>query len=251
MDLCSQMKWMLIGLVMCVAAHGIAQDTIAPPPKPKVPVVSNFVLQLDNRNERYYDEKGRMNGVRVGVEIFRRVRTGVGIYANNQNYRINFPDADPTYYEAARLVYNTGFIEPIWFRNFRWEFSTPLATGRGAIFIENFDLTTSVPTFQSFDTVMNVRMYDYAVQAQCKIFSWVGIGAGVGYRDLISKEDERFNVPFSRPYFDFRIKIYLGYVYKNIFKPEQIQAEQAYYDWRRVQRMEKFRNWFKNDSKRR
>ena len=51
--------------------------------KPKAGFISNFIFQFDNRNERYYDTRARMNGVKIGFEFYKRLRTGFAFYENN------------------------------------------------------------------------------------------------------------------------------------------------------------------------
>ncbi len=209
--------------------------------KPKAGVVSNFLFQFDNRNERYYETRARMNGVKIGLEFYKRFRVGVGFYGNNNFYQINFPDVSEDHRFSGRFSYATTFAEVVFYRSFRWELSTSLARGTGQILLNTYEAKTSIPELVKQDTLNNIRLYDYGVNAQFKIFPWFGIGVGAGYRWLNLPAEPELQGLFSDPYFDFKIKVFLGYAIKGIFSPEKIDAERLYYEQRSRIRRAKFR----------
>lgn len=219
------------------------QDTVIYE-KPKAGVVSNFLFQFDNRNERYYDLRGRMNGTRVGLEFFKRLRTGVGIYGNSSSYQMNFPSVPKNLSYSARLNYATWFAEAVFYRSFRWEFSTAYAMGKGRIQLDSYDTRTSIPELSAKDTILGIPLYDFGVNSHFKIFPWFGLGFGVGYRTLRLPSYPELQGPFSGSYFDFKIKVFLGYAIRGIFHPERIEAENNYYIQRATMRKAKFRAKF-------
>ena len=84
-------RWLVILVIGLWSVSGIAQDTLRTdsiPPKPKAGFVSNVLFQFDNRNERYFDVNGRMNGLKLGLEFYKRFRAGFGFYANNDFYNL-------------------------------------------------------------------------------------------------------------------------------------------------------------------
>ncbi|GAB5539880.1 MAG: hypothetical protein Salg2KO_19830 [Salibacteraceae bacterium] len=220
-----------------------AQDTVVYA-KPKAGFVSNFIFQFDNRNERYYNTRARLNGLKIGLEFYKRFRTGFGFYSNNNFYRMSFPEAPIDQSFTARLSYSTWFNELVVFRSFRWELAPSVATGTGEIQLQTFDRTGSIPTLQKVDTIGDIRLYDIGFNTQFKIFPSFGIGAGVGYRFLQLPNYPELQGPFSDPYIDFKIKVFIGYAFRGIFKPEKIRAEQNYYEQRSRMRRAKFREKF-------
>lgn len=217
----------------------MGQDSLsieAPPPKPKAGFVSNVMFQFDNRNERYYEVRGRMNGIKLGLEFYKRFRTGFAFYANNDFYRIEPPEGTDSIARSARFDYATYFGELVIFRNFNWEVSTIAAVGSGDIRVNTFDVRRSVPEFRSLDTLHDVRVFDIGLNAHYKVFPWLGVGGGVGLRNVNNLSDANIRNAFHDPYFDFKIKLFLGYVYKGVFKPEAIQAEREYYNHRKQKR---------------
>lgn len=213
-------------------------------PKPKEKFISNILFQFDNRNEKYYDTKARMNGLRIGVAFYRRFRTGFGFYSNNNFYRMDAPGIPKNQYVVARLNYNTWFSELAFYRSFRWELSGTYSLGKGTIRYNVFDHSKSIPELISVDTLSNIRIHDFGINAQFKIFPWFGIGVGTGYRTLQLPAYPELQGPFSDPYFDFKIKVFLGYAYRSIFKREKIEAERLYYEQRSRIRRSKFRSMF-------
>lgn len=212
--------------------------------KPKAGIVSNFVFQFDNRNERYYETRARMNGVKIGLEFYKRVRLGFGVYGNNNFYQINFPAAQEDHRFSGRMNYVTTFGEAVFYRSFRWELSSSIARGRGQILLNTYDASTSIPELTRSDTISDIRLYDFGAHSQFKIFPWFGLGVGVGYRTLNLPSHPELQGLFSDPYVDFKIKVFLGYAIKGIFSPEKIKAERLYYEQRSRMRRAKFRAKF-------
>jgi len=223
----------------------IQQDTDSIPQKPKARLVSNIIFQFDNRNEKYYDVQGRMNGLRIGVEFYKRVRVGFGFYENSNFYELKYPGRPDTLSKTISFRYTTNFGELVLYRNFRWELSHSLAFGKGQFAVNKFDTHTSVPEFIGRDTIYNARLFDLGLHTHYKIFPWFGLGLGAGYRSVYVHNHPELRTAFSDPYFEFKIKLFIGYIYKGIFKPEVIKAEKAYYDYRRKQRKKYFENLLK------
>lgn len=236
-----------LAILFAVPAFGQIElsdfDTIPVLPAPKK--ISNVIFQFDNRNESYYDLRGRMNGLKLGVEYYKRVRTGFGFYGNGNFYEMRYPSRSDTISESARFSYSTLFAELVLFRNFRWEVATGLALGRGTFRLNQFNISGSTPEFTGSDTIRRAGVIDIALQTHFKAVSWAGLGFGVGYRNVGLDNYQKLADPFSSTYFDFKIKLFLGYLYKSIFKPELIQVERAYYDYRRAKRQAELKKLFK------
>ncbi|MEM9023841.1 MAG: hypothetical protein AAGB22_08860, partial [Bacteroidota bacterium] len=54
------------------------------------------------------------------------------------------------------------------------------------------------------------------------------LGTGVGYR-FVGTSSSVVRRSYSNPYITFKLKLFLGYIYKGIFKPDKIRAEKAAY----------------------
>ncbi|MEX2597859.1 MAG: hypothetical protein WEC59_13120 [Salibacteraceae bacterium] len=219
-------------------------DTISIPQKPKVSLLSNAVFQFDNRSERYYNMRGRMNGLKLGVEFYKRFRVGLGIYANNDFYRIEPAQGSDSLFRTARFSYVTAFTEMVVFRNYYWDVSLIGSYGSGNIAANTFDNLSAIPSFVRLDTFADVHVFDLGFTAYFKMFPWLGIGAGAGSRSLRNLNDQNLFDAFNNPYFEFKLKVYLGYAYRSIFKPESILEEKMYYDYRKKKRIEYLKSKF-------
>lgn len=215
-------------------------DTI--PPRPKATFVSNVVFQFDNRNERYFDERGRMNGIKLGLEFYKRFRTGISFYNNNDFYKLMPPNASDTLSQTARFGYSTYFGELVIYRNFRWDLGVFGTLGSGRILVNNFDTKSALPAFIGQDTVNNVGIRDFGVSAQYKVFPWLGVGLGYGIRQVDVPDNKMLARAFTEPHLDFKMKLFLGYIYKGLFKKEKIQAEKDWYAYRKKMRHAKFKS---------
>lgn len=230
-------------LTVAVRAQDAA-DKPTIPQKPKASFVSNAIFQFDNRTERYYDVKARMNGLKIGLEYYKRVRIGLGIYGNINYYQINSPLRDIRYPVTARFSYYTLFMELVTYRSFRWELSPSIALGKGMLLTNTYDLTTPVPVVTARDTFSNNNLYDIAFNTQFKVFPWFAVGLGVGYRSVDIRQNPTYSPPFTAAYYDVKFKLLLGYLFKDIFKPEKIQAEKDYYQYRKQKRHRNFKSLF-------
>jgi len=185
-----------------------------------------------------------MNGLKLGVEFYKRVRMGFGFYENNGFYRMSNPLLIDSIAQTAHFSYSTFFTEVVFYRSYRWELSATGAVGGGNLEVK--DLTIG-PTLGGASKEMlhqNIKVRDVAVNAQFKIIPWLGVGAGVGYRNVLNIQDEYLKDTYSAPYLDFKLKIFLGYAVKSIFKPSAIEEEKAYYEWRKEKRHKAFKALF-------
>ena len=219
-------------------------DSVVIPARPKAPFLSNMVFQFDNRTERYYDVRGRMNGLKIGLEFYKRLRVGVGLYGNNDFYRIEPPQGVDSIFRTARFNYATLFGEIVVFRNFNWEVSVAGAMGSGAIQANTYNALGSLPEFVRLDTINDVEVFDIGLTGYYKVFPWLGLGAGVGTRQVQNLADGNLRSAFNDPYIDFKLKVFLGYAYRGIFKPQTIEAERAYYQYRKQKRLNYLRTTF-------
>jgi len=212
-----------------------------PPPKPEAKPLSNVVFQFDNRRENYYGVKGRTNGLKLGLEFYKFARVGVGFYSNNRFYPYNYPDRPTNLNQTISLRYTALFTEIVAFRGFRHEISFPVSYGKGFAEVNKFSLESTSPTFIGTDTISNIQLLDIGINAHYKPIPFFGVGFGFGYRANINNVPN-LKEPLSRAYFDFKLKLFIGYVYKAVFKPKSIKEERAYYKYRKEQRQKKRQN---------
>lgn len=167
-------------------------DLFAASPLDSIPkkVKPRFLVGFDARNSFVADQKARIGGLRLGMELKNKYRFGLGIYATSppvtKNVTVHVPGKpDPVHVTAViRLSYLAPFFEYVWYQSKRWEFSTPVVFGLGAISVQISRSNAPKDSVQQIDGL--TLLGEAAITGHYKIFSWIGIGSGVGYRKLFS-----------------------------------------------------------------
>ena len=201
-------------------ATGMDQDSVPEKEhgffhKPKL------VLGLGGHNSLVDGEKVRIGGMRLGLEFKRKWRFGLGLnYLNPAILRDGGTDLDPIFYKID-FAYFSIFGEYIILNNRRWEVSFPLVFGGGATTISSRPSEDGlfIPVAGVGLTVRQLSAVGYY-----KVWKWLGIGASIGYRDVTSKSrrnPELSNIvtkAFDGPNWAIKTKIYLGELWRAIFK---------------------------------
>ena len=184
-----------------------------------------YNLILDTRRTFLGGEPTRMNGLRIGAELFEKVRFGLGFYDLRNEVDISHRIDD----EGGRqrfldFEYNTSYIEYIAYRDFRWELSIPGQFGRGTGTVDTLN-TAGVRALEREDAVNIVTL---GVAGYIRIIPWFGIGAETGY--VFAGSDNRTaGRAFSAPYYSIRAKLFLGHLIKAMFMPQKLEAEMEEY----------------------
>ncbi|MCS7073441.1 MAG: hypothetical protein NZ108_03135, partial [Bacteroidia bacterium] len=178
-----------------------------------------FIFYLDNRNSFIRGKEADIVGFRFGVEI-EHWRTGIGFYGLSTKHfkKITVLSAagEPELLAARlRFVYVTSFGEYIFFRNRRWEFSAPVSLGLGKVSLET-EKDGKIETIRE----NGIILIEPSITGHFKVFSWIGIGAGLGYRQVLLAPSNQYGL-FSSPIYILKIKLFFSPIYKAIFKGEK------------------------------
>lgn len=189
--------------------------------KKKWKVIGSF----DGRRSLIIDQTVNIGGIRLGVQFKNNFRFGNGIYGFQEPIKIprmlNKPNLNSTAaQEYIDYTYITWFFEPILYRFRRWQFSIPVCAGQG-------NATTRLVDNQNLLIKSSEKMgylAEAAFYAENKVFWWIGIGSGIGYRRILTRniiDDNKFN----GPYYQLAVKLYLGQIARRVFakkdKPEE------------------------------
>lgn len=183
-----------------------------------------FVFSFDSRASRVLDQKVKFNGFKIGFEFKDRHRFGLGFYALKNpivlpNNIIVIQKPDTTEQEVDTVNYNTNFnyttlyYEFVFFTRKRWEFSSAfhLGTGRTTIgYTDKYKRDSTLIDFQ-------VPIGAVSVAGHYKVFPWIGLGAGVGYRFALVG-DKRVTEALNGFHTIFKVKLFLGDLYRGFFK---------------------------------
>lgn len=184
-----------------------------------------FLFVLDARRSFVLDKKTKFNGFKLGVSIKERHRLGLGVYGMQNPIRLpglqidkqEYPDASDTL--LFNFNYTSIFYQPVLFVNKRWEISTPHQLGIGKIRLYYRDTTDTKDVLFLEGAV---PMFTVSSVFQFKIFRWIGLGLGVGYRMAISSDDDVKNA-VNAPFYNFQLKVFLGEIYRMTFKKDQLE----------------------------
>jgi len=184
-----------------------------------------FLFALDARRSFVLNRKTKFTGIKIGATVNNKYKWGLGIYGLENPIRMNdvfldkeeFPDASDTI--LFDFNYISYFFEPILIKTKRWEVTTPFQMGIGSIKLSYRDTTdTKDVLFQKGGS----PILGFSSLTQYKLFRWLALGAGFGYRLIVLKDSEvRRSV--SAPIYNFQVKILFGEIYKMVFKPHELE----------------------------
>lgn len=174
------------------------------------------IAGFDTRRSFLFSADARIFGLRGGLEFGRKIRLGMGYYAlSSPFYRTIIDDAagGDTLYPKFDLKYFSPYAEYVLFQDKRWEFSTPVQLGFGSISLR--DTLTGLPISRQ-----GISLFELSIVGHYKFFSWIGLGAGIGYRQILTR-DAIIEESLSAPIYSLKIKIFLGVIYRAVFPKKE------------------------------
>lgn len=179
-----------------------------------------FSFRLDNRHSFTATTSSKILGFKIGAEFDTRFRVGGGLnilssYLSKPVYMDSagfITDTIPSYLKMTYMGY---FIEYVFFRTKRWEFSIPLQVGIGNT---RYEYVYNMKK-HSRDRSLIVN-YEANITGHYKIFDWFGVGAGIGYQ-LMLKDNPAIKENFNTPVYVFKLKVFLGEIYRSVFPKKE------------------------------
>ncbi|MES2389204.1 MAG: hypothetical protein V4543_14475 [Bacteroidota bacterium] len=178
-----------------------------------------LVANLDARNSFILGSQAFMLGGKLGLEFNDRWRTGIGYYFLPKAYIYNYspPSNEPqplVVQQKMSFSYFSLYGEYVMYSNRKWEFSSPVSLGFGNIHMSDLDLNGRPIDKPRNRPVLLIEPY---LSGHYRIFSWVGIGAGVGYRHVFDTRkkfkfdnDTRLSRGFDSPIWIVKVKLFPG-----------------------------------------
>lgn len=175
----------------------------------------HFVFNFDTRYTLFGNNPARISGLKAGLEWRNRLRTGLGFYALSTPLKTRLPITTPDQQAIEAQVkfrYVAVYGEYVLLKNKKWEASLPVQLGFGSTLnvyqdaSGNVQRTTKVPLW----------LIEPSVSGHYKVFPWVGIGAGAGYRQMLThtnRESDKLNGPI----YYLKVKLFTGELYR-LFK---------------------------------
>lgn len=218
--------WLLA--VLLAVSLGPPARAAAPAPPDSVrpaPVFARrrLVVQVDSRYSIINDHFSTINGIKLGLELRGRVRTGVAFYFLSSRIptRLEPPDNAAEEADATLRFYNVALYgEYIVLENARWELGANLQGGMGTVRVEytndDFNRQRSPRDF--------IALVEPSMAAQMRLFTWASLGTGAGWRQpLFVPEVVRREI--SGPIFYLRAKILVGPLIKLVRNKEPLFSQ--------------------------
>lgn len=209
-----KLKIVLFLSLLCSTSFVTAQvvDTIQASLQSK----AKFTFKFDTRNSFIANSRAEIFGFKAGVEFGKRLRVGGGLntlisnlykdkYIANQN---GFTD---TISEKLSFNYWSYYVEYVYYKTKRWEFSVPLQIGIGDSRYEYI--------YEGKKTTENkkvVLLYEPSISAQYLIFNWLGLGTDIGIRFML-RNNRAIKENFNSPTYSFKVLIFYSEIYKGLF----------------------------------
>jgi len=176
-------------------------------------------LKFDTRNSFISNSRAKIFGFKAGISYGKRVSFGLGynqLYppANNFNKVVYINDGallKDSVTAKLNMFYISGCFEYVFHQTKHWHFSMPLQIGVGKT---NYKYTYLENKFRIEDNFNFI--YEPAVSVEYKPIKWVGVGADIGYRFMITSS-RKLNEKFNSPTYAFKILIYYSEIYKSLF----------------------------------
>ena len=202
----------IIGILPNVIAQSFEEDVLdALESKPKLD------LRLDSRHSFINQGGVSVFGIKGGIEYDRKLRFGLGfnILTTRQSRTVNYiENGQQKKDENARLVfYNfSPYVEYVFFKQKKWEISVPVQIGFGTSYYNYYTLSGKQEDSRKF-----VLTYEPAITAQYTLLKYFGPGLGIGYR-LMIVDNKAIEESFNSPVYIFRMKVFFGVIYDDLFK---------------------------------
>lgn len=181
---------------------------------------TRFVFNFDTRYTLLENDRARISGLKTGLEWVNKYRAGLGYYFLSSPIVTQLPaTTDQAAVEArVKFAYVAGYGEIILLKNKRWEASLPVQIGFGKTLNQYRNQQGEIVNTEK----VPLMLVEPSVSGHYKIYSWVGIGAGAGYRQMLSASNRETN-HLNAPIYYIKAKIFAGELYRQ-FKAKHCRS---------------------------
>ena len=170
----------------------------------EVPKKWKFSFQLDNRFSSIRGKEVTVFGAKVGLQYKKLTRFGIGssfivnpVYIDYYNKKVKAEETN-----KISFWYFSIFNDWIFLKNKKWECFATEQIGFGR---PNFTKEINNDVVSNVD--VNLYINEVSGQVNYKLTNWIGLGAGIGYRNLLNKKSV-LNTTFDAPIYIAKIIIY-------------------------------------------
>lgn len=181
---------------------------------------TKVTFRFNSRNSFITDRRARIFGFKLGVDFNNTLRMGGGFnILSSDLYRekivmdsLGMPDTIASRLHFGYLAY---YIEYVFYKTKRWEFSIPIQLGFG-----NSRFEHDYEGDKIIEHKKMVIVYEPAVSGQYRFFEWAGVGMDVGYRFMLLN-NKAIQQNLNSPIYAFKLLIFIGPLYRSVFKKEE------------------------------
>lgn len=176
---------------------------------------AKVLVGFDSRRSFISRRDVKVFGLRAGVDVQNKARLGFGMYFLRSPFYRTFFWENPagevdTLLSQLNFNYMTVFFEPVVLTTKRWEMSLPFHVGIGEAFY-------SGPREFGPSTPQTILLVELSAIGHYKVFPWIGIGGGIGFRQMI-KANTYLKEDFNAPTYMLNLKIFTGYILNKVFR---------------------------------
>lgn len=208
-------------LLLAITAYGQTEYSRVDTPlvsfknKPKV------FLTLDKTSSFVSGKGATTNEIRLGLDFKKKLRFGIG-YAElasdvvtDKSIVTSVTGVDSLVPAKLSLSYMTLSAEYTFFESKRWQITSPLTLGLGSSYFSYYEQINGEYETLKLDKGGVVLLGASGI-ATYRILRWVGLSAGLGFRQVVVNNG-KVKESFNSPVYLFRIRIFMGEIYKSIF----------------------------------
>jgi len=183
--------------------------------KPKV-----FVT-LDRTSSFVAGKGATTNEIRAGLDFKRKIRFGIGYAAlvsdivTDKHITTEVTGIDSLVPAALSLSYLTWSTEYTFYETKIWQITMPMTLGTGSSYFKYYEKIEGVYETKKTDKGSVVLLGASGI-ATYRILRWIGLSGGLGYRYVVVNNN-KVKESFNSPVYLFRIRIFMGEIYKSVF----------------------------------
>ena len=222
-------KWMILGLVVLSLQSAAGQSAGGSLPDDPYPLVSfrgtpkpKGFLTLDRTSSFVGGKAASTNELKFGLEFRKKLKLGIGFGALVSDVVTEKTVTTPQTYQDSTVNAELTFTflslnsEYIFYESKRWQVAMPLTMGWGSSYFSYFE-DNGGGEFKTKRTDEGDAVVTTAtVMVTYRIFRWVGVSAGAGYRVALVSNN-KVKQSFNSPVYAFRLRLFLGEIYKSVF----------------------------------
>jgi len=178
-------------------------------------------LTLDRTSSFVAGKGATTNEIRTGIEFRKKLRFGIG-YASlvsdivtDKSITTQDTKLDSIVNAELSLSYLTLSAEYTFYNSKRWQITMPVMMGFGTSYFKYYEKIDGDYQTKKTDEG-GVVLFGPSGIATYRILRWVGLSAGLGFR-LAIVNNGKIQESFNSPIYLFRIRIFMGEIYKTIF----------------------------------